>query len=201
MFAMSLGALLLIPTARAGTLALDIIASTPFTNASWSAGWQFIVNSPITVDGLAFYDNTADENHVVGIYNDATQALLVSTTVTTANCPIGTAPWCVQSVAPYALGVGTYDIMAVTGDDSYPLNVESLTVIPQITYVGDEVYLTPNLGVLTFPNFSSTNLGTFGPSFTVSGASSVPEPAAVLLTGGGLLLAAGLRSRRRGRAR
>jgi hypothetical protein len=192
-FATFFAALLLLPAASAGTLALDITGGRVYTDYSWSLGWQFTVNSPITVDGLAFYDNTDTQSHLVGIYNDTTQALLVSTTVTTANCGIGTAPWCVNSVAPTLLGIGTYDIMAVTGTDNWVYSPTTLTTIPQIAFVQDEWY-DPPTDALTFPNSTNGNQGDFGPSFTVE--SGVPEPASFLLIGGGLLLAAGLRRRR-----
>jgi hypothetical protein len=192
-FAMFFAALLLLPAASAGTLALDINGGTVGTNNNWSLGWQFTVNSPITVDGLAFYDNTVDESHLVGIYNNSTQALLVSTTVTTAHCGIGVDPWCIDSVTPYVLGVGTYDIMAVTGDDNYAWRPTNFITIPQISFVQDEWYGPAN-GALTFPNTTDGSQGIFGPSFTVE--SGVPEPASFLLIGGGLLLAAGLRRRR-----
>jgi hypothetical protein len=198
MFSMFLGALLLLPAASAGTLALDLTGGTVQTNNNWSLGWQFTVNSPITVDGLAFYDNTDDESHLVGIYNDATQALLVSTTVLTTDPDMGTAPWRVDSITPYVLGVGTYDIMAVTGDDNYTYGPTTLTTIPQITFVQDE-YCTPASAALAFPNATDGSQAYFGPSFTVE--TGTPEPASVLMIGGGLLLAAGLRLRRHARAR
>lgn len=89
---MFFAALLLLPVASAGTLALDITGGTVMTNGNWSLGWQFTVNSSITVDGLAFYDNKDDESHLVGIYNDASQVLLVSTTVLPTDPDMETAP-------------------------------------------------------------------------------------------------------------
>jgi hypothetical protein len=197
-FLMFLAAVLLVPAASAGTLALDITTNTGNvgTTYSWSLGWQFTVNSSITVDGLAFYDNTDRQNHDVGIFDNGTQTLLVSATVPACTLSIGTAPWCVQSVTPYVLGVGTYDIMAVTGNDNYTWSPLTLTTIPQISFVQDEFYNNPPSAALTFPNQSDGSQGFFGPSFTVQEGSGVPEPASVLLIGGGLLLAAGLRRRR-----
>jgi hypothetical protein len=129
MFSMFLAAVLLLPMARAGTLALDFTGGTPYTNGNWSLGWEFTVNSPITVDGLAYYDDNDGQSHEVGIY-DSSEVLLVSTNVTTADCPVGTAPWCVQSVTPTVLGDGTYYIVGVSGADDYAYNPSTLTTIP-----------------------------------------------------------------------
>lgn len=202
-FAAFLAVSLLVPAASASVLALDFTTYGPGVSntGNYSLGWEFTVNSPITVDGLAFYDynGTGDTgNHAVGIY-DSSADLLVSATVTNATCPIGTAPWCVTSVTPDILSAGTYYIMSVVGTDDYDYLQSSsgLVTIPQITYVQDE-YFFPSNGVLSFPN-ASDGKGTtayFGPSFTVEGTSSLtPEPASFLLVGGGLLLAAGLRRR------
>jgi hypothetical protein len=212
-FSTFLAAMLLVPAASAGTLALDITGGTAYASADFSLGWQFSVLTPITVDGLAFYDSKyilggtgVTENHDVGIFDDSTKALLVSTFVTPTNCDIGTAPWCVQSlVTPYLLGDGIYDIMAVTGvvggpidlSDTYVAYPATRTTIPQIAFIQAEMYLSAN-GELTFPNTAVPTMnGIFGPSFTAEqGVPGVPEPASFLSIGGGLLLAAGLRRRR-----
>jgi hypothetical protein len=199
MFSILLAVALLVPAASAGTLALDISGPYGFlsTDGNWSLGWQFTVSSPVTVDGLAYFNNAGDtENHDVGIFNDTTQALLISTTVLPTDPQIGTATWRVHGVTPYFLGVGTYDIMAVTGSGVYAATPTTLsTFLPPITFIQDE-FFTPPGGVLAFPNDTdgAEVQGIFGPSFTIT--TGIPEPASILLIGGGLLALAGLRRRR-----
>lgn len=190
---------LLTPLARAGTLVLDIIANNANTGSagSQSLGWQFQVNTPILVDGLAFWGSSITQNHDVGIYNDSTQALLVSATVLTSDPQTGTGPWRVHSIAPVLLTPGTYDIAAETGADNYTFSPTSMSTNPEITWLADRFLF--GSGVLAFPSQSSGGglQAWFGPSFTA--ASAVPEPAPVGLFGAGLLALTGIVRRRRSR--
>jgi hypothetical protein len=56
-------AVLLLPSAKGGTLALDIIGGTgnAGSGGTQSLGWQFQVNTPILVDGLGFWDSEDTE--------------------------------------------------------------------------------------------------------------------------------------------
>jgi hypothetical protein len=192
---------LLVPSLKADTLALDMLGL-----GSWGpsptgynvVGWKFQVNTAILVDGLAFWDNTDHASHEVGIYSDATQALLVLATVDPGHTPVGTGPWQVQPIAPYLLQPGIYDIAAETGSDNYTFGPSSISTIPEITYLQDR-YLFGNT-VLAFPSQSSGGglVGWFGPSFTaVDAPAPTPEPVSALLCGAGLLALAAMRHRRK----
>src|SRR4051812_15566279 len=55
-----------------------------FNNVTHLVGWQFTANTNITVTSLGFYDNPVNgltATHDVGIYDVATQALVLSGTV------------------------------------------------------------------------------------------------------------------------
>lgn len=190
---------LLSPAARAGVLVLDIFENPGSTGSagSQSLGWQFQVNKPILVDGLAFWDHTDTQNHDVGIFNDTTQALLVSTTVLPTDPVSGTGPWRVHSIAPFLLAPGIYDIAAETGSDNYTYNPSSMSTVSQITWLQDRFLFGSS--TLAFPSQSSGGglQGWFGPSFTTTDASSVPEPASLALAGAGLAALAGIARRRR----
>jgi hypothetical protein len=180
----------LAPLSHAGTLVLDIIENPANTGTSitQSLGWQFQVNTAILVDGLAFWDHTDTQSHDVGIYNDTTLALLVSTTVLPTDPVSGTGPWRVHAISPFLLTPGVYDIAAETGSDNYTYNPTSMTTIPEITFLADRFLF--GSASLAFPTDSSGGglQAWFGPSFTATDATAVPEPGALALLGSGLLL-------------
>jgi hypothetical protein len=183
---------------HAGTLVLDIIENPAGTGTATtqSLGWQFQVNTSILVDGLAFWDHTDTQNHDVGIYNDTTQALLVSATVLPTDPVTGAGPWRVHAISPFLLTPGIYDIAAETGADNYTFNPTSLTTSPEITFLADRFLF--GSATLAFPSDSSGVQGWFGPSFTATDATATPEPATFALLGSGLAaLAAIVRRRRR----
>jgi hypothetical protein len=176
-----LAGLLLLGTAAtgsAGTLALDILSNTSndVFVGDVSVGWKFTISGPLLVTALDFYDSTAHpdtQSHDIAIF-DASQNIVVSATVTTANALVGNAPWLSQSVTPTTLGAGTYYIAGYTTGDVYTTTPLSYTIVPGVTYVTDAY----NFGTagLTFPSQSSgypTGGAYFGASFEVQ----IPEPA------------------------
>lgn len=193
-------AVLLAPSAKGGSLALDIFENPGSTGSAGpqSLGWQFQVNTPILVDGLAFWNHTDTQNHDVGIYSDSTQLLLVSATVLPSDPQMGTGPWLVHGIAPFLLTPGVYDIAAETGTDNYTYAPTGMSTVPEITFLSDR-YLFGNT-VLAFPSQTSGVDGFFGPSFTEIDAPT-PEPAPYILLGAGLLVLAGAGRLRLGQVR
>jgi hypothetical protein len=159
------------------------------SSISFSLGWQFTTNGPVTVAALGFYDgskNGLTQNHDVGIY-DAGGNLLVSTTVLTTDPLVSF--FRTHNIAPIVLqGSHTYYIMAVTGTEKYTFNTIGFTVDPSINFIQDEFYPF-NTGVLVFPTntngiTAAAGGGFFGPDFSNT---AVPVPPSLLLLGSGLL--------------
>jgi hypothetical protein len=188
-----------VPVSQAGSLVLDIFENPANTGSAGpqSLGWQFQVNTPIFVDGLAFWDHTDTQSHDVGIYNDTTQVLLVSTTILPSDPVSGTGPWRVHSISPFLLTPGVYDIAAETGSDNYTFGA-SITTVPEITFLRDAYAF--GASTLMFPSgFSGGGLQAwFGPSFTATDAVvGAPESGLFALMGTGLAVLAGIARRKR----
>lgn len=158
-----------------------------FSNFTDLDGWQFTVNNNITVDSLGFYDNPANgitQSHDIGIYNVATQSLVVSGTVSPSVPYSNWFNW--NSVTPTVLTAGqTYDIVAIVGNDNRTWNPNGFTVDPNITYVRN--VWSDGVSSLSFPVSTDGNPnGYFGPNFGIS-TSTVPLPPSVIMFASGLL--------------
>jgi hypothetical protein len=183
---------------------LSFTSPGSLSSGAFSLGWQFNVNSSITVDALAYFSDTGTltESHEVGIY-DSSGDLLTSTTVSAGTCTDYVNYFCYQSITPITLAVGTdYQVMGQSGlVDDWNWNTTGLSTIAAITFTVDE-HTTGNS--LAFGNASNgltqaVGGGFFGASFDTS-ASSAPEPDSLLLVGGALIgLGVGFRSRLKSR--
>jgi hypothetical protein len=151
-------------------------------------GWDFTPQKAIVVTHLGYY---TDPNHGgleqpkdVGIWDTATQALLLKDTVSNAD-PI-TGKFHYHPVKHLALTMGTtYTIggLDFSGDnDWYVSGASSVTWDPDITFVQNRYPDTGELGFV-FPTKGTTTLGRFGPDFMF-----IPEPASLLLFGLAALL-------------
>ena len=173
------------------TAVTNIVAPTTW-GGDYCLGWEFTVNSPITVTQLGVFDegsNGLAGSHAVGIFRVSDQALLVSTTITTSNA-LDTG-FRYGSVTPTALAAGaSYRIGAVyaTGVDAYAENCTSFVTAPAVTFV-DECY-QPGAS-LAFPTQQQGPgiRGYFTANFKFEGA-SIPEPGALtfFMFGGALVL-------------
>ncbi len=105
-------------------------------------GWSFIVNSPITVDGIGVWDEaslplTADAE--TGLFDD-TGTLLASADITNSSTPVPSAStdgqWLFDSIAPLTLAPGNYELGTLFFDGGPVAEIgASFFPIPQITAV------------------------------------------------------------------
>jgi hypothetical protein len=157
-----------------------------------NVGWEFTVNSSVTVTGLGFYDAGSDglvSSHAVGIYS-STGSLLVSGTVQAGTLDPLSGLFRIASIAPTELSAGSYVISAFLpgNTDSWtwspfepPTGVNGLSVDPSIT-IGPAGSARFNFGpgetALAFPTSTDSSIGHgralfIGPNFEI--ASGVPE--------------------------
>lgn len=195
--------LILVVTAGQSGFATAAIAFTSpafdFSNYTDLVGWQFAVNNNITVDALGFYDNPANGirlSHPVGIYDTATQSLVLSGMVGPSDPYSSWFNW--ASVTPTVLLAGhTYDIVTVLYGENRTWNPNGITFDPNITYIQSEY--CNGTSILSFPCGPDSLLGHFGPNFDSHTSSPVPEPCTLLLVGTGMLSGLGAVRRRLGR--
>jgi len=154
-----------------GSLAVTPVGGDKgFDPNPYMIGWQFRVNSPVTVTALAFLDSTGAgllDSHKVAIF-DGSGIPLVSATVA-AGAATPSQEGFRLSTVNYSLQPGTYTIGAqrLTNTDGAVVRAVSVKNIPQITYLGERELSTTDF---TMPNktLSLNEAGSFGPSFTIS---------------------------------
>jgi hypothetical protein len=143
-----------------------------YHQGSYDLGWYFVVNTPITITALGFYDDLKDgltASHPVGVYDKSTQALLAQATVSPSDPLTGYFRYTPLS-PPLALQPGhSYVLVALVGSEKY-LAFNQLdpawTVSPAITYSGGAVnYGNPQATALGYPDTFGTSGGDFGPNF------------------------------------
>jgi hypothetical protein len=195
--------------ARAGHIALDIIGGgfasgvySGTSGGSGTSGWEFTVNSPITIDSLGLWDEGSQplpNTHQVGLWDNGGN-LLASTTITNASTPVASASgegqWLFNAITPLTLQPGDYIIGAVYGfNQPDPARFSTtVTTIHQITYDNPAVGFNGFAVPFVIPNFNLDSV--FGPNFAV--ASAVPERSTLTLLSLGSLGLLGY-GRRRGR--
>jgi len=146
-----------------------------YHQGSYDLGWYFVVNSPITITALGFYDDKKDgltANHPVAVYDKATQQMLAQATVSPSDPLTGYFRY-TPLVPPLALQQGhTYVLITLVGSENYlAFNAldPSWTVNPAITYSGGAVnYGNPAATTLLYPDTFGTSGGDFGPNFEFS---------------------------------
>jgi hypothetical protein len=159
---------LLGPPARANTFSLYDFQTAPVwfnpDQSSFSMGYTFTVNQPVTVTALGYFDYQGDgfvTSHNVGIYNGSgtllTQALLNSGT---ENPLIGNFRY--TDIAPITLAVGAYTLSAtatssIWGSDPWVYGsagtITGFTVDPHFSIAPNSaLYLLQSDNILRDPN-------------------------------------------------
>ena len=167
-------------------------------------GWRFTVGGGgVNVASLGWLDTTTgtplSSPHQVGVWS-LSGTLLDSATVQ-VNSPLTGSFRYVNLAAPLFLAPGDYVIggrdTGVDGDN-YLTNTAGLVTGQDIFFV--QAAVSPNGSGFAFPsNFSANTGGRFGPNFTYTSVSAVPEPGAAtgaFVAGAGMV---GLVFRRRRR--
>jgi len=159
------------------------------------AGWEFQVDTPITIGAVGIWDEKKrplNIAHEVGLYTSS-QSLLLDVFVNNNNStPVGSASpdgqWLFTSIAPMVLQPGVYVLAATWGDpidNADPFRFHANAVTSSVTYTGmcnktDLDYLH-----LVFPDCFGAPLNDasfFGPDLEI-----VPEPTTLTLFGMGVL--------------
>jgi hypothetical protein len=157
-------------------------------------GYRFTADANITITDLGIvddFDGILDSAHQVGLWRDSDQALLASTTVSSADT-LFSGFW-YAPVAPVELSAGTeYTLGAVYASDDLDSYISGPSSI-STDMISGTVGVEPGVGDLGFvyPTVTSAgNLGRIGPN-----ALYVPEPTSVVLCGLGVLFLLGARRR------
>ena len=176
----------------------DYLGGGFLTNWSGATGYEFTVNSDITVIGLGVYDFSTSglaSSHDIGIFlSDGTS--VINTTI--GNGSIGTyVPGTVDgsrfsSISPTLLASGT--TYFILGDnfntDQYAYGNGSVVFAPEITW--NSYVQTNSNSIFGSPVFRLPGqTGNLGPNFIYS-TSPIPEPATMLLFSIGLIALVGV---------
>ena len=178
-------------TVQAG-LVLDFTGGTAVApNVDAIGGWEFNVNSAITVNALGFWDEGANgltNRHDVGLW-DISQNLLASTTVTTASSPVASTSaagqWLFNAIVPLTLAPGNYVVGAtfLANDADLARAITVATTTAGVSFVTARQVASSSLA---FPTIVSPvlNAGIFGPNLlTGPQPAPVPEPATLGMAG------------------
>jgi hypothetical protein len=143
-------------------------------NLDWSLGWEFQVNSPITVTALGYNNYGFNSTHDVGIFNSS-GSLLASASVNGESTLSNNYRY--STIGSLSLGVGKYFISGTTLglNDGYIYKAESFSTNSSITYLGSD-YIDGSGGNLNFPSYSaaSADVQYLEVNFQIAGG--VPEP-------------------------
>lgn len=141
----------------------------------YTMGFEFQVNTSLTVSGLAFWAPTSLGDQV-GLWNSS-GALLTSTTVSSSDPTLGNGFFHYASVSPILLSPGDYIVAGQTASGSpYSFDDNGFSTIPQVTYLRDYFISSSSLTFPTITELPAGSNGFFGGDVVVA---TVPEPTTV----------------------
>ena len=169
--------------------------SFPQSAYQQTVGWNFTVNTALTVASLQWYDPTGTNvlQHTVDVWNMS--GTLQGTACVGSGC--AGSSWSAgywSTPVGFALATGTYDIGGwVDVGDPFEWYGATVTTDPAITFIQPVFFHGP---VTQFPGTTTCcgSIGFFGPNFTTG---SVPEPGSLGLLASGLVTAVGMLRRKR----
>jgi hypothetical protein len=173
-------------------ISVSNVTDTFLGNPPFTLGWQFRVNSDISVTALGFFDNFGNglaNSYQVGIWDSAGN-LIASATVDSGTTDTLMNEFRYKDISGVTLTAGqTYTIGALflTGNDSviFPGDATGFSSDSSITFLQSRYASGSTLSNPT--TFFSTSPGFFGPNFLLEPA-NVPEPTTFALFG---MIAAG----------
>lgn len=164
-------------SSKAITPALTTTNSAISSNGSWTLGWEFNVNRPLTVDALGIFDwNTLGLNgsYELGLWS-ASGTLLASTSVSGMGDAVKDEFVWKNLSSLVTLTPGNYVVAAAgaygANDDSYAFNGTS-TTISGVTFIQSRYSAG---SALSYPGLTGDPDGYFGGNF-----SEVPGPLPVM---------------------
>ena len=184
---LTLSSVALIP-ANAQTTAISNIIYDALNQTSsvsnFSLGFEFTVNSDITVTQLGAFDDNGDgltQRHQIGLYRVSDQALLSSATVTNSSTLDGIFRY--EAIDPVNLvAKQNYIVTGVytDGGDKFLFNSDSFSSASAITFVGSRF---ASSSTLVYPNTNGVGEnGYFSANFKFNAGNSAaasPEPASL----------------------
>jgi hypothetical protein len=149
-----------------------------------SLGFEFLVNSNISVSALGYYDVSGlNSTHAVGIF-DSSENLLASVMVGPGASVIGNFGYTnLGSSVNLVAGQDYYIAGTTLGNDNWVYQADNIVTDPSISYV-ESFFVSGTGGVLAFPANDASGRQYMEVNFLVS--SSVPEPGSFVLIGLGL---------------
>ena len=192
--------------ARADTLGVDFTQAGTISNPSAAnLGWEFRVDTAVTVVGLGVWDAYAytdglafawPRDQHVGLWLETASGpqLLADTYVSTDDALVGN--WRFNSIAPITLAAGETYVVGSQGGAAFTFDVNGFNPDPDIRYLGSRFVFVGDASTdrpLAYPTGADGTVHGYLGGNVLFGDATVPEPSALLLLLAGAAVMAALR--------